>query len=765
MSWHSWHARSAFIAAALGFAAAAPAVTIEYARDRAAELVECDRLAYRGENASARNCFQRLVSTHADPRIKADAARGAGDVRGANAFFQTAIKEYAEDAVLRTRWGELFLATHQDNDAAKLFSEALGLDEDYAPAKLGLAKISARQFEERARELVQEVIEQSPDDSLPAQLLLARTQLEDGAIEEADKKLDEALALAQRIGATPLEIYSLKASADLLRGVADSEWTRRALAENPRYGDAYATPAHFYVITRRYREAVELLRKAVEIEPELYSAHAELGVNLLRDNKVAEAQRHLALAYSGDPFSAPIVNTLRLIDSFDNFDVTAHVPEQPEPAAAEAAASNDPGVILRLQKDEEPVLGPYVLDLVRRSIDTYTERYGFKLKEPVVVELYPEHDDFAVRTSGLPGIGLLGVTFGYLVAMDSPSGRADSDFHWGTTLWHEMAHVFTLEATNHLVPRWFSEGVSVYEEWSTGPLEGRHIPIPVLLAMKEDKLLPVAELDRGFIRPTYEAQVIVSYMQAGLICEYLAASFGQAALERMLGAYAEGKDTAAAIQEATGITAAAFDERFEGYIEQEFGELLGRLDPWREAQAQTLEHAGNEDWRKAIDAAERAIALYPQYVDEGSAYLVKARAHRELGDLAAMTGALQEYHRLGGHDPDSLLMLERELTKAGRDAEALDVLEDLLMVAPLRPEVHEAYGDRLLAAGDAARAVTEYTVFLAMNPHDQAAAHFRLAKAYVALDDRARGREHLLYALEIAPRYREAQELLLEIVR
>ena len=101
----------------------------------------------------------------------------------------------------------------------------------------------------------------------------------------------------------------------------------------------------------------------------------------------------------------------------------------------------------------------------------------FELKEPVVVELYPEHDDFAVRTSGLPGIGLLGVTFGYLVAMDSPTGRADADFHWGTTLWHEMAHVFTLEATNHLVPRWFSEGVSVYEEWSTGPLPGRHIPL------------------------------------------------------------------------------------------------------------------------------------------------------------------------------------------------------------------------------------------------------------------------------------------------
>ncbi len=178
------------------------------------------------------------------------------------------------------------------------------------------------------------------------------------------------------------------------------------------------------------------------------------------------------------------------------------------------------------------MLEPYVLDLVNRTIETYSKRYGFTLKQPVIVELYPDHDDFAVRIAGLPGIGLLGVTFGYLVAMDSPTGRADDTFHWGTTLWHEMAHVFTLEATNHLVPRWFSEGVSVYEEWSTGPLPGRHIPLPVFAAIKEDKFLPVAELDRGFIRPTYEAQVIVSYMQAGLICEYIAGRFGQEALAR-----------------------------------------------------------------------------------------------------------------------------------------------------------------------------------------------------------------------------------------
>ena len=43
--------------------------------------------------------------------------------------------------------------------------------------------------------------------------------------------------------------------------------------------------------------------------------------------------------------------------------------------------------------------------------------------------------------------------------------------------------------------------------------------------------------------------------------------------------------------------------------------------------------------------------------------------------------------------------------------------------------------------------------------------HYRLATTYRKLEDDAKTREHLLYALETAPHYREAQQLLLEILR
>jgi tetratricopeptide (TPR) repeat protein len=275
----------------------------------------------------------------------------------------------------------------------------------------------------------------------------------------------------------------------------------------------------------------------------------------------------------------------------------------------------------------------------------------------------------------------------------------------------------------------------------------------------------VAELDRGFIRPTYEAQVIVSYMQAGLICEYIAGHFGQSGLEGMLDQFAAGKDTAQAIEGALGIAPEQFDEDFAAYVDSELGKVLEQLEPWQEKQAELSETVQAEDWRLAVARAAEAIALFPDYVDEGSAYIAKARAHRELGETALGTDTLLEYRRRGGHDPDALMALARALGEADRADEAIEVFADLLMVAPLRSEVHLEFGDRLSSAGRHQEALVEYRALLAMNPQDLADAHYRLAKTYVALEDKAKSREHLLYALEIAPHYREAQQLLLEVVR
>ena len=246
---------------------------------------------------------------------------------------------------------------------------------------------------------------------------------------------------------------ALAAAIDHVLGSVPSAWETQALDIHPGYGELFETVAHFYIITRRYREAIAQLERAVEIDPELWSAHATLGINLLRVNRFDEGRRTLAKAHDGDPYNVEVVSTLRLLDSLDGWRLLA-----------------DDDVIMRIHPDEAGALAGYVKRLVTDAVATVGERYGFVPDYPVVVELYPRHQDFAVRTSGLPGIGVLGVAFGDVVLMDSPSARSVVEgFDWASALWHEVAHVVTLGATNNLVSRWFSEGVSVFEEWQTGP--------------------------------------------------------------------------------------------------------------------------------------------------------------------------------------------------------------------------------------------------------------------------------------------------------
>ena len=99
------------------FATAATAFEIEYAQDRQAPLVQCDETLYSGDATGARECFLALVDANDDPRIKGDASRRLGELQAANSYFQSAIQQFPDDAQLRTRWGELFLVSHENNEA------------------------------------------------------------------------------------------------------------------------------------------------------------------------------------------------------------------------------------------------------------------------------------------------------------------------------------------------------------------------------------------------------------------------------------------------------------------------------------------------------------------------------------------------------------------------------------------------------------------------------------------------------------------------
>ena len=715
-------------------------------------LAPCDELHDRGKAVESAACYRGVLRVD-DPAAQAEAYWMLGDLKAANDRFREAIKLSPEDPDLRVRWGYLYIDSHQQAEAGDLFQEALALDQNHVPAQLGMATVLASRFEGKAVELAQEALKRKPEQA-EGYLLLGRMALEEGDLAAAREQLEKGLEQALHLGLAPLEAYALLASLEMLEGERDNQWVDKALAYNPRYGQVYAEQAHFYVITRRYREATERLRKAVGVAPSLWQAHAELGVNLMREGLDDEGRRHLEIAYEGDPYSAKTVNTLRLLDTYDQFDTF----EDKGPGADAAVRA-----VFRLDKDESQLLLPYVRELTGRAIDEFTRKYDFELKSPVRVEFYPNHDDFAVRTMAMPGIGLLGVTFGYVVAMDSPSGREPGGFHWGTTLWHELAHVFTLESTHHLIPRWYSEGISMYEEWMADVRWGESVGPEYVEAVRKRELLPIVKLDRGFIRPKHAGQVAISYMQAGFVCKFIAQRWGEGKLVELLRGFAAEVPTGANIEAVLEISPEEFDEQFDDYMRDALGPALDGLPRWRRNLKAALESAREGDWDEAVEPAEAAKAAYPQHVGSGSAYVLLANAHDKAGNREAAVAELQEYERRGGRQPETLKKLAGWLEEAGRDAEAVYTYNGLIYNWPQDEELHARLGDLHLEAGRADLARREFEAVLALDPLDRATAEFNLARAYVKIGDLASARLHVLQALERAPTFGPALQLLLQV--
>ncbi len=671
-----------------------------------------------GESASAQSAAAAAAQ-------RAERAWAEGRWENANNEFRAAVAADPKNPVLRVRWGRFFIERFNNADAQQLFEEALNLDPKNAGALVGLALVAAEDFSPRASELAEKALSIDPK-HVEARELLARLALEEG---------DTARA-RERAAGTPLE-PAVRATIDWLA----AEPGPAALS-----ADGYAFAARMFVLNRRYQEAITLYRRALQANPRLWSAHSQIGINLMRLGEDAEARSHLETAYNNGYWDAGTKNTLRLLDSYGNFEF--------------AKGSR---WILKLHRKEAEALRPYFEAEIRRAMSAMDAKYGARLSRPVRIEVYPDHEDFAVRALGMPGLGALGVTFGDVIAMDSPSGRRRGTFHWASTLWHELNHVYVLTMTKHLAPRWFVEGVAVHEETASAPDWGDRLSPEVIAAIRDKKLLPVEKLDRGFMRPSYPAQVIVSYFQAGRLCDFIEKTWGHRKLVEMIEGFAARKTTAQVIRESLGIEPAELDRRFLAALEPETKTITADLNDWRKRMGELhkLSAAGRHD--DVIRLAPALRDVYPEYVEDGSAYGLLAAAYFAKGDTAAGTAELERYSHAGGRDPDLVKQLAALLEKAGRPKDAAAALERMLYVDPLDEELHIRLGSLLLAQPDPAGAIREFSAALALKPFDAAAGHFNLARAYRAAKRLEDAKEQLLLALETAPGYKPAQKMLLEL--
>ena len=708
---------------------------------RAAEPSQCWKLHKDGQGKEAQVCFEALVRG-SDAYERAEGFWGLEEWEQANAQFRLATQSENSKPLYKVRWGMLLHERFNQSDASDLFHEALAKDPNNARAYLGLAMLGSDDFSPQADAFAHKALALDPK-LADAHEFLANLALENDDRDTAAAEADKAIAVED----DALDAMAIHAALEVLSDRTPDAWIAKINAVNPTYGEAYARVAHQLELHYRYEDAVTWYRKAIAVEPRLWAAHSALGIELMRLGQEDEPRQQLELSYNNGYRDAATVNSLRLLDSYKNFDTI-----------------RDDTTILKLNKSESALLLPYLQPELHTILATYTKKYRMTLPGPVQVEVYPNHEDFAVRTMGMPGLGALGVTFGEVVAMDSPSARKPGDLNWGATLWHEMSHVYILTATNHRVPRWFTEGLAVHEEGQRSPEWSNRATPEVILAIRDKKLLPVAKLDRGFVYPDYPSQVIVSYFQAGTICDFIGSKWGEGKLLDMVHSYAKLATTPQAIQQNLGLSPEEFDKQYLAWIDQKYGAVAAHFNEWREKLKALAAAAEQKQYDIVLQQGPAVLALYPQYVDDANAYELIAEADHARNDAKAEETILAAYEHAGGQKPDVLKRLAALEENAGETNEAIATLERLNYIYPVKDEdLHRRLGDLLYAQKQFDGAVREYNAVIASNPVDKAGAEFNVAQAYFAAGQKDKAQDSVLAALEIAPGYRPAQKLLLEL--
>ncbi len=702
---------------------------------------DCWLLRKHGHRAEAQTCFERMTRS-ADAYFQAEGFWGLEQWEQANERFRVATQPASSNTMYKVRWGMLLHERFNDPNAADLFREALSTDPANAEAYVGLALVSADGFEGKAMEYAAMAIELDPK-LAEAYELRANLALQNDDRAAAATDADKAMALED----DALDAMAVHAALELIVDRPPDAWFAKITAINPAYGQGYAEVAHHLELHYRYEDAAAYYRKAAEADPRLWSAHSALGIELMRLGNDDESLKELELSYNNGYRDAATVNSLRLLDSYKNFDTF-----------------RDDTTVLKLNKSEAELLRPYFEAELHTILATYTAKYHMQLPGPVQVEVYPDHEDFAVRTLGMPGLGALGVTFGRVVAMDSPSGRKPGDFNWGATLWHEMSHVFVITATQGRVPRWFTEGLAVHEEGERSSEWGNRMTPDVLVAIRDKKLVPVASLDRSFIFPAYPGQVNVSYFQAGSICDFIKVKWDEGKLLDMVQSFAQKKTTEQAIQSDLGLAPEEFDRLYLAWVNKTYGDEATHFDQWRQSLKTVIAAAEAKQYDAVMAQGPALIAMYPEYVEDANVYELMAAADRAKGDAKSEAAVLIAYEHEGGQQPEVLKRLATLEEQLGQPGAAIETLQRVNYIYPVKDEnLHRCLGDLLYAGKQYDGAIREYAAVLALNPLDKAGAEFHLAQAYLAAGQKDKAEETVLLALEAAPGYRPAQKLLLEL--
>ena len=660
--------------------------------------------------------------------------------------------------------GDLALSKSDYELAGRTFQQALKKHPKNAELHFGTALAFASSDRKIMARHLQSALNINTN-HIGSRLLLVDHLIDREAYDDAEKQI----ALALKVNPHHPEAWAYRSVVAHLREDKAAEKTARASAlkhwkTNPKVDHIIGQK-----LSQKYRfaEGSAHQRQALVFDKDFLPAKIQLAQDLLRLGLEREGWAMAEAAHEIDGYDVTTFNLVTLKDTLDKYTTLTNA-----------------NFRVRMTPHEAAIYGPRALRLLEKAHATLSKKYGLKLEQQTTVEIFADQKDFGVRTFGMPdNPGFLGVCFGCVITANSPASQMPSPANWESVLWHEFCHTITLTLTKNKMPRWLSEGLSVYEERQANPAWGMRMNPRFREMILSDELTPISKLSGAFMSPESNVHLQFAYYESSLVVEHIVERFGLESIRKILRDLSQGVKINDAIANHTE-PMKKLEVAFAKYAKKKAKGLAPELewdkpDP-RELRANIEElakkHPKNfyilsqqarrainaRDWEAAKAHCRKLIKLFPrQNGGANNPYVLLAKAHRELKEFSEERKMLETLASMSDDAYDVFLRLI-ELTAKAKDWDAVRLnCERALAVNPLLPQPHRQLAIAAEAQNRPKPAIESWQTLLELDPLDPAEPHYHLA-LLLRETDNTKAKRHLLMALEEAPRFRKALRLLLD---
>ena len=595
---------------------------------------------------------------------------------------------------------------------------------------------------------------------IDSRILLAEHLIDAEQYHAALDELDRALAVNPRHP----RALALQAALHYLSNEAEDGAAARAAALDTWSDNPVVDHVIGRTLSKKYRfeQGAAAQRAALQFDRDFSPARIQLAQDLLRLGHEQEGWQLVKQVHESDPYDIAAYNLVVLRDKLDGF-----------------VTLSSENFIVRLSAKEAPVYGQRAIRVLEAAHATLTARYDVELPRKTIVEIYPDPADFETRTFGMPGNpGFLGVCFGPVFTINSPATR---ESNWEAVLYHEFCHTVTLRLTRNQMPRWLSEGISVYEETLANPAWGQRLSAAYRDRILGGRLLPVSEMSSAFLQASDGEDLQFAYFQSYLIVEFIFQRFGLETVKAILADLGEGRtandsmaqhllpldqlDAAYLAFAKTQAASLAPDFTFQTTTDAHANILLA--PPATTTYEAELDRAKSlmreKQFPQAIASLESLIERAGYLPGPQNAHLPLARAYRETGDTENERRLLEH---VCNHETHQLAPVARllDIAKEKSDTPAQLLWADaFLAINPMGETAWRARLQAAVALDDAPAAIEAGEALAAMDLPDRPALHYQLARQYRSIDP-AKAKRHVLMALEEAPRFRQAHALLVALL-